>query len=61
VTVITVASIILILALVLLFQGANVLFATHLGAATFYRVVPFAAMTRGAFADRAIRLRYIYH
>ncbi|HSC40656.1 MAG TPA: tricarballylate utilization 4Fe-4S protein TcuB [Candidatus Binatia bacterium] len=45
VTAITVASIIIILALVLLFQGANVLFATHLGEATFYRVVPFAAMT----------------
>jgi citrate/tricarballylate utilization protein len=45
VTVITIASIVIILALVLLFQGANVLFATHLGEATFYRVVPFAAMT----------------
>ncbi|HEY1231967.1 MAG TPA: tricarballylate utilization 4Fe-4S protein TcuB [Candidatus Binatia bacterium] len=45
VTVITVASIVIILALVLSFQGANVLFATHLGEATFYRVVPFAIMT----------------
>ena len=45
VTVITIASIVIILVLVLLFQGANVLFATHLGEATFYRVVPFAAMT----------------
>lgn len=45
VTVITVALIIIILALVLLFQGANVLFATYLGEATFYRIVPFAAMT----------------
>src|ERR1051325_9772232 len=45
VTVITIASIVIILGLVLLFQGANVLFATHLGEATFYRVVPFAAMT----------------
>ncbi|HEX5606650.1 MAG TPA: tricarballylate utilization 4Fe-4S protein TcuB [Candidatus Binatia bacterium] len=45
VTVITIASIVSVLALVLLFQGANVLFATHLGAATFYRVVPFGAMT----------------
>ena len=39
------ASIIIILALVLLFQGSDVLFATHLGEATFYRVVPFVAMT----------------
>ena len=45
VTVITIASIVSVLVLVLLFQGPNVLFATHLGAATFYRVVPFAAMT----------------
>jgi citrate/tricarballylate utilization protein len=45
VTVITVASIIIILALVLLFQGPDVLFATHLGEGTFYRVVPFVAMT----------------
>ena len=44
-TVITVASIVIILALVLLFHGTNVLFATHLGEAAFYRVVPFAAMT----------------
>ena len=43
--VITVASIIIILALVLLFQGADVLLATHLGEGTFYRVVPFVAMT----------------
>ena len=35
----------IILALVLLFQGADVLFATHLGEGTFYRVVPFVAMT----------------
>jgi citrate/tricarballylate utilization protein len=45
VTVITIASTVIILALVLLSQGANVLFATHLGEATFYRVVPLAAMT----------------
>ncbi len=45
VSVITVASIMIILALVLLFQGADVLFATHLGEGTFYRVVPFIAMT----------------
>jgi citrate/tricarballylate utilization protein len=45
VTVITAVSIIIILALVLLFQGPDVLFATHLGEGTFYRVVPFIAMT----------------
>ena len=45
VSVITVASIVIILALVLVFQGADVLFATHLGEGTFYRVVPFVAMT----------------
>ena len=45
VSVITVASIVIILALVLMFQGADVLFATHLGEGTFYRVVPFVAMT----------------
>jgi citrate/tricarballylate utilization protein len=45
VSVITVASIIIILALVLLFQGPDVLLATHLGEGTFYRVVPFIAMT----------------
>jgi len=45
VSAITATSIIIILALVLLFQGADVLFATHLGEGTFYRVVPFVAMT----------------
>ena len=45
VSAITAASIIIILALVLLFRGSDVLFATHLGEATFYRVVPFVAMT----------------
>jgi len=45
VTVITVTAIVIILALVLSFQGSDVLFATHLGEATFYRVVPFVAMT----------------
>ncbi len=45
VTAVTVASIVIILVLVLLFQGPDVLFATHLGEATFYRVVPFVAMT----------------
>ena len=45
VSVITAASMIIILALVLLFQGPDVLFATHLGEGAFYRVVPFVAMT----------------
>ena len=45
VTVITVASIIVIFALVLAFQGADALFARHLGEGAFYRVVPFVAMT----------------
>ncbi len=45
VSVITAASIVAILALVLVFRGADVLFATHLGEGTFYRVVPFIAMT----------------
>jgi citrate/tricarballylate utilization protein len=45
VSVITAASIVIILALVLAFRGADVLFATHLGEGTFYRVVPFIAMT----------------
>jgi len=45
VSVITIASIVIILALVLSFQGSDVLFATHLGGGTFYRVVPLVAMT----------------
>lgn len=45
VSVITAASIIIIFALVLMFQGSGVLLATHLGEGTFYRVVPFVAMT----------------
>ena len=45
VTLITVASIMLILGLVLAFQGPDALFATHLGEGAFYRVVPFVAMT----------------
>jgi citrate/tricarballylate utilization protein len=45
VTLITVASIIVIFALVLAFQGADALFATHLGEGAFYRVVPFVVMT----------------
>jgi citrate/tricarballylate utilization protein len=43
--VITAASMIIILALVLVFQGPPVLFAVHLGEGAFYRVVPFIAMT----------------
>lgn len=42
---ITAASIIIILGLVLAFQGADVLLAAHLGEGAFYRVVPFVAMT----------------
>jgi citrate/tricarballylate utilization protein len=45
VTLITAASIVLILGLVLAFQGSDALFATHLGEGAFYRVVPFLAMT----------------
>ena len=45
VSAITAASIVLILGLVLAFQGSNVLLATHLGEGAFYRVVPFVAMT----------------
>jgi citrate/tricarballylate utilization protein len=36
-----------IFTLVLVFPGRDVLFATHLGEGTFYRVVPYAAMTVG--------------
>src|ERR1043166_1404536 len=45
VTLITVSAVISILFLVLVFIGPKVLFATHRGEATFYRVVPFVAMT----------------
>ena len=45
VTLITAASIVLMLGLVLAFQGSDALFATHLGEGAFYRVVPFVAMT----------------
>jgi citrate/tricarballylate utilization protein len=45
VTVITAASIMVILGLVLVFQGSGALFATHLGEGAFYHVVPFIAMT----------------
>ena len=45
VTLITLVSMVLILALVLAFQGSEALFATHLGEGAFYRVVPFVAMT----------------
>jgi len=43
--VITVASMLIILGLVLAFQGSSVLFGVHLGEGAFYRVVPFIAMT----------------
>src|ERR1043166_6480706 len=45
VTLITVSAVISILFLVLVFIGPKVLFATHLGEGTFYRVVPYVAMT----------------
>jgi citrate/tricarballylate utilization protein len=45
VSMVTAASIVIMLALVLAFIGSDVLFATHLGDGTFYRVVPFVAMT----------------
>jgi citrate/tricarballylate utilization protein len=44
VTWITVGSTLLILALVLLFQGTEILFSTHVGEGAFYRVIPYAAM-----------------
>jgi len=50
VTVVTTFCVILILALVLGLQGAEVLFAVHLGEGAFYRVVPFLAMTLPASA-----------
>jgi citrate/tricarballylate utilization protein len=45
VTVITAAAFIIILVLVLAFNGWDVLFATHIGEGAFYRVVPYVAMT----------------
>jgi citrate/tricarballylate utilization protein len=45
VSLITAAALAIILLLVLLFMGDDVLFATHLGEGTFYRIVPYAAMT----------------
>lgn len=45
VSMIMAASIVIILTLVLAFRGSDVLLATHLGEGTFYRVVPFIAMT----------------
>ena len=45
VSAITAASIVIIFGLVLMFQGSDVLLATHLGEGAFYRVVPFVAMT----------------
>ena len=44
VTWITVGSTLLILALVLIFQGPAVLFGTHVGEGSFYRVIPYVAM-----------------
>jgi citrate/tricarballylate utilization protein len=44
VTWITVGSTLLILALVLIFQGTAVLFGTHVGEGAFYRVIPYVAM-----------------
>jgi len=43
--VITAASMLIILGLVLAFAGSPVLFGVHLGEGAFYRVVPFIAMT----------------
>src|SRR5262249_321641 len=45
VALITVGAVIMISLLVLVFIGPKVLFATHLGEGSFYRVVPYAAMT----------------
>jgi len=45
VSLITTGSLIVILLLVLAFKGPAVLFGTYLGEGTFYRVVPYAAMT----------------
>jgi citrate/tricarballylate utilization protein len=45
VSVITAVSMVIIFGLVLVFQGSEVLLATHLGEGAFYRVVPFIAMT----------------
>ncbi len=41
---ITVVSTVLIMALVLLFQGSAILFGTHIGEGAFYRVIPYVAM-----------------
>jgi citrate/tricarballylate utilization protein len=45
---ITVGSILLILVLVLVFQGPALLFGTHVGEGAFYRVIPYAAMVAPA-------------
>ena len=45
VSLITGGSTLLILILILLFMGPDVLMATHLGEGSFYRVVPYVAMT----------------
>ena len=44
VTLITAASVVVILALVVVFQGTAILFGTHLGEGAFYRVIPYIAM-----------------
>jgi citrate/tricarballylate utilization protein len=44
VTWITVGSTLLILALVLIFQGPEILFGTHVGEGSFYQVIPYMAM-----------------
>ena len=45
VSLISAGALVTILLLVLVFMGTDVLLATHLGEGTFYRVVPYAAMT----------------
>jgi citrate/tricarballylate utilization protein len=47
---ITVGSTLLILALVLLLQGPEILFGTHVGEGAFYRVIPYASMVIPALA-----------
>jgi citrate/tricarballylate utilization protein len=44
VALITALSVTAVLLLTLLFQGHDILFATHTGAGAFYRVIPYAAM-----------------
>ncbi|HWP56268.1 MAG TPA: tricarballylate utilization 4Fe-4S protein TcuB [Candidatus Acidoferrales bacterium] len=42
---VTVAALVALFAIALVFAGAESLFATHLGAGAFYRVIPYAVMT----------------